>query len=131
LLGYLLLSLLIAAASSALWLLSSLPVTEGRVALAGLSAPVAIERDAWGVPTIRAANERDAAFALGYVHAQDRLYQMEQMRRVGAGRLAEIVGERALPMDRIMRTLGLYRAAEAQLDALSPELRAYLEAYTS
>src|SRR5690606_25496763 len=74
---------------------------------------------------------RDAAFALGYVHAQDRLYQMEQMRRVGAGRLAEIVGERALPMDRIMRTLGLYRAAEAQLDALSPELRAYLEAYTS
>lgn len=130
-LAFFLLSLLIAAASAALWLVSSLPVTEGRIALPGLSAPVTVERDGWGVPTIRAANERDAAFALGYVHAQDRLYQMEQMRRVGAGRLAEIVGERALPMDRIMRTFGLYRAAEAQLAGLSPELRAYLEAYAS
>jgi penicillin amidase len=126
-----LLFLLILVGGAALWLVSSLPVIDGRVRLAGLSAPVTVERDAWGVPTIRAANERDAAFALGYVHAQDRLFQMEQMRRVGAGRLAELFGEAALPVDRTMRTLGLYRAAEAQEAHLSPQVRAYLEAYAA
>jgi penicillin G amidase len=128
---FILVAPLILVAGAALWLLSSLPVIDGTERLAGLSAPVTIERDEWGVPRIRAANERDAAFALGYVHAQDRLFQMEQMRRVGAGRLSEVLGERTLPIDRMMRTFGLYRAAEAQLAQLSPELRAYLEAYVA
>jgi penicillin amidase len=122
---------LLLAAGAALWLVSSLPITDGTIRLDGLAAPVTVARDAWGVPTIRAQGERDAAFALGYVHAQDRLWQMEQARRLGAGRLAEILGERALPLDRTMRTFGLYRAAEAQLPLLSPELRDLLDAYAA
>src|SRR5579863_831450 len=93
-----------------LWLRSSLPVTQGRLTLAGLSAEVQIDRDAHGIPTIAAANDRDAAFALGFVHAQDRLFQMDILRRVGAGRLSEWFGTRTLGTDRFLRTLGLYHA---------------------
>ena len=76
------------------------PRTEGTVALAGIDAPVSIVRDRYGIPRIGAKTERDAYFALGYVHAQDRFFQMEFMRRMGAGRLSEIVGEPTLPLDR-------------------------------
>jgi penicillin G amidase len=113
------------------WLRTSLPQTTGTIALAGLSAPATIVRDDAGVPTIRAANARDAAFALGFVHAQDRLFQMDLLRRYGAGRLAEVFGEHALPADRSMRLFGLYRAAERQFAELSPELRGVLEAYAA
>ena len=108
---------------------SARPQTEGTVALAGLDAPVSILRDRYGVPRIVAASERDAYFALGYVHAQDRFFQMEFMRRAGAGRLSEIVGAPTLPMDRWMRVLGLYRLAEAALQRLSPQVVDSLEAY--
>jgi penicillin amidase len=113
------------------WLRSSLPLTEGRLVLPGLAAEVRIDRDALGIPTIIAANERDAAFALGFTHAQDRLFQMDMMRRTGAGRLSELFGTRTLGIDRFLRTLGLYRSAERQYANLSPELRALLDAYAA
>jgi len=111
------------------WLRGSLPQTEGRVAIAGLAASVEVLRDGDGIVTIRARSEADAARALGYVHAQDRLWQMDFMRRAGAGRLSELVGPATLPHDRLMRTLGLYRVAEANLEILPPETRDLLDAY--
>ena len=125
--------LLVAAAGAAgfVWLKSSLPPLEGQLALTSLEAPVEVLRDEDGVVTIRAGNEADAYRALGYVHAQDRLWQMDFMRRTGAGRLSEVVGERTLGLDRLMRGLDLYRLAEASLDQLSPEARALLESYTA
>lgn len=110
---------------------ASLPQLSGEVRVTGLDAPVRVGRDAFGIPLIEAASERDAAFALGFVHAQDRLWQMEMSRRIGAGRLAEVVGAEGVPTDRFMRTLGLYRAAEAALDHLSPEAIRWLEAYAA
>ena len=115
----------------ALPLLLSLPRLDGTVAVTGLREPVLVERDAFGIPTIRAANERDLYFGLGFVHAQDRLWQMEFHRRLGQGRLAEILGPAALPSDRLMRTLGLYRRAEADVAALDPSARELVEAYVA
>jgi len=120
-----------AGGASYLWLRTSLPQTDGQLVLPGLSAAVSISRDANGIPTITAQNDRDAAFALGFLHAQDRLYAMDLMRRYGAGRLAEWFGAAALPIDRFTRMLGLYRAAQKQYDALSPELRAVFDAYAA
>src|SRR5487761_46530 len=113
------------------YLRSSLPQTDGTVVVGGLTAPVTITRDAHGIPTIVAKTDTDAAFALGYVHAQDRLFQMDLMRRYGAGRLAEWFGAAALPVDRFTRTLGFYRAAAAQYARLSPEVRSVLDAYAA
>lgn len=118
-----------------LWMRAEVPSGEGTLALPGLSAPVEVLRDDKGVPHIVAADLGDAYFALGHAHAQDRLFQMEFMRRVGAGRVAEVVGTRfgawALDIDRMMRTLGLYRRAESSLDALPPETRAALDRYAA
>jgi penicillin amidase len=113
------------------WLRTSLPKTDGEVAVNGLGRSVEIIRDANGVPHIFAANDQDATFALGYVHAQDRLLQMELMRRFGAGRLSEIVGASALRIDRMARTLGMYRRSQMSLKHLKPETRAGLEAYAA
>lgn len=112
-----------------LWLRSSLPLVEGETSLPGLDADVTITRDDRGVPIIRAGTMRDAAFALGFLHAQDRLFQMDAMRRLGAGRLAEVIGPQVLTTDRLMRTLGLYRSAEAQWTTASPALKDSLGAY--
>ncbi len=112
-----------------LWLRGSLPRTEGTIEIAGLEATVEVLRDADGLVTIRAGGERDAARALGYVHAQDRLWQMDFMRRAGAGRLSEVAGPATLPTDRLMRALGLYRVARTNLEILAPETRALLNAY--
>ena len=109
----------------------SLPELSGEIALPGLQAQAAIERDALGLVTIRAANDSDAYFALGYAHAQDRLWQMEMTRRIGAGRLSEIMGSSVLGLDRYIRTLGFHRLAEAQLKYLSPDVRAALDAYAA
>jgi penicillin amidase len=114
-----------------LYLSSSLPQTGGRLVVAGLKAPVHIMRDAADVPVIVAKDAADAAFGLGFVHAEERLFQMELMRRTGAGRLAEIFGKEALPIDRQMRVLGLYRAAEAEIPFLSPATRRVLRAYAA
>jgi len=127
--GGLVLLLLAAAAGGWLWLRTSLPQTDGTVALDAVSASVEIVRDENGVPHIFAATPDDAYAALGYVHAQDRLWQMETMRRLGAGRLSEIFGTATLPIDRYARTFGLYRLAEAQVARLGPEERRLIDAY--
>jgi penicillin amidase len=123
----LLLLLLAGGVAAALW--ATLPAEQEAVAIPGLSAPVAISLDAHGIPRIRAGSEADAARALGWLHARDRMFQMEMMRRTGAGRLAELLGPSALRLDRLVRTLGLARRAEADLAALPEEVRALLAAY--
>ncbi len=114
-----------------LYLRSALPQTDGRIVVAGPKAEIRIERDADGVPLITARDDEDIAFGLGFVHAQERLFQMELQRRYGAGRLAEIFGPQAVAIDRQMRVLGLYRAAEAEIPFLSPEMNRALEAYAA
>ncbi|HWW70035.1 MAG TPA: penicillin acylase family protein, partial [Duganella sp.] len=100
--------------TGALWLTlrHSLPQVQGQLVVPGLTAPVRVARDAAGVPHIGAASDADAFFALGYVHAQERMWQMDYKRRLGQGRLSEIAGVAALPGDKLMRTLGLSHAAE-------------------
>ena len=110
---------------------ASLPQVTGRLALAGLEHPVRVIRDPHGIPTIEAETAHDLAMALGFVHAQDRLFQMDLQRRLGAGRLAEIVGPAAFGTDRQMRRFGLYRHAEAGVGAASPDFRGVIEAYAA
>ena len=107
----------------------SLPIHEGTVILAGPEAAITVARDKHGVPFISAVSEADAYFALGYVHAQDRLFQMEFMRRLGAGRLAEVLGSRGLASDKFMRTLGLYRHAKENFKVLDAQTIGILERY--
>ncbi|HEY8068895.1 MAG TPA: penicillin acylase family protein [Burkholderiales bacterium] len=113
------------------YLRQSLPQTQGEVRIAGLTAPVEVMRDRYGIPHIFAASLEDASFATGYVHAQDRLWQMEMSRRIAAGRLAEILGAGALETDRFLRTLGVRRSAEANLRKLDSETRRLLDAYAA
>ena len=114
-----------------LHLRSSLPKTKGTVRLEGMDGQVEIVRDADGVPHIFAATDHDAFVALGYVHAQDRMWQMEMQRRIGAGRLSEVCGEATLSTDQFLRTLGTYRAAQAAWPAISAESQAALQAYAA
>jgi penicillin G amidase len=109
----------------------SLPSYDGTVEVAGLNRPVQIIRDSHAVPHIIAESFDDAAFGLGYAHAQDRLWQMELSRRFIQGRLAEMLGELAFDADVLLRTMGLYAAARQALDHLSPETRRALEAYSA
>ncbi|WP_458096613.1 penicillin acylase family protein [Roseomonas sp. WA12] len=121
--------LLIALAAGAVWW--TLPGEDEALRLAGLSAPVEIGFDPLGIPRIRAANDRDAAMAMGVLHARDRLFQMEMTRRGGAGRLSELAGPSTLRLDRFVRTLGLRQRAEGDLAALPAEARSMLEAYAT
>jgi len=105
------------------------PRASGEAVLPGLQGELRIERDAHGIPTIRAANLHDLMFGLGVVHAQDRLWQLETHRRIGAGRLAEAFGAGALDTDRFLRTLGVRRAAAAQWAQTTGEGREALLAY--
>ena len=105
------------------------PEVDGRLAVPGLQAPVEIVRVEPGIPHIYARNPHDLFFAQGYVHAQDRLWQMDFNRTVGAGRLSSLFGEGALPIDKVMYVLGLRRAAEKDWQVLSPDTRAVLTAY--
>jgi len=109
----------------------TLPSEDDTARIPGLSAPVDVAFDRYGVPHIRAANERDGAAALGWVHARDRMFQMELMRRAASGRLSELFGAATVPIDREMRTLGLRRRAEADLAGLPPDVRAMLDAYAA
>ncbi|MBI2256413.1 MAG: penicillin acylase family protein [Proteobacteria bacterium] len=129
--GSILCLLIIGLVGGYLFLRSGLPQIDGEITLKGVSAAVSITRDERGVPTISAQSSDDAYFALGFVHAQDRLFQMDAMRRLGAGRLSEILGDTALETDRLMRTLGLYASAEDQVNAASPALKAALTAYAA
>ena len=109
----------------------SLPKTEGELALLGLGAQVEVLRDRHGIPHIYAASLEDAHFALGFAHAQDRLWQMEMNRRLGSGTLAEVLGAAALDADRFMRTLGLRRVAAENLRRYDEETRRHLDAYAA
>lgn len=115
------------------WLLSiarsALPELDGSLAVKGLAAPVSVTRDAHAVPTIEAANLDDLFFAQGYVTAQDRLFQMDVLRRAAAGDLAEVVGEVALQHDRQQRILGIREAAEKGLAAATPDQRRQFNDY--
>ena len=110
-----------------------LPVRSGSVDIHGLAAPVSVQYDERGVPHIRAENEADMYKALGYVHAQDRLFQMEMVRRLAKGELAEILGPKLLEVDKLFRTLGIREHARAYvktMDFNSPAgkaLTAYLD----
>ena len=111
------------------WLSTSLPNTDSEMTLAGLDGQVKIYRDKIGVPTIYATTDSDAYVALGYVHAQDRFWQMETMRRLGQGRLAEIFGERALRSDKWFRTMGLEQRAQDDFDSLSEPVQKAMKSY--
>jgi penicillin amidase len=109
----------------------SLPALEGVQTVVGVTAPVDIIRDADAVPHVLAANKQDALFGLGYVHAQDRLWQMEFQRRVGHGRLSEIFGRATIPQDRFLRTVGFGRAARAAWAATPDWAKQQINAYVA
>jgi len=108
---------------------SALPQLDGTVVVAGLKTPVPVARDAHGVPTIQAANLDDLFLAQGYVAAQDRLFQMDGMRRFAAGELAEIVGPVQVDHDRQQRVLGMRVAARKTIETISAEDRSRFKAY--
>ncbi len=114
-------------AAGALW--RTLPPARQALRIPGLHHPVAVTLDAHGIPRVRAADLVDAAAATGFLHARDRMFQMELMRRVGSGRVAELAGPSGLPIDRMTRTLGLRQLAQAAVAALPASTRALLDAY--
>lgn len=94
------------------YLLTTKPSLDGTITLTGLKADVEVLYDEWGIPHIYAQHEEDAYYALGYVHAQDRLFQMEMLRRAAAGRLAEVLGPDLVAVDKFFRTLGIHHFAK-------------------
>jgi penicillin amidase len=110
---------------------ASLPMMDGSAALEGLSAPVTVERDNFGIPTVTAATRFDAARALGFLHAQDRFFQMDLLRRQAAGELAALVGVRALEADRAVRVHRFRHIARRAYEHASPKYRAVLDAYAA
>jgi penicillin G amidase len=119
----------IAVCALAVYVWRSYPTLDGTLQAPGLQAAVQVNRDAADVTHIEAANVRDAAFALGYVHAQERSWQLEFNRRLMHGELSELFGPQTLDTDRLMRGLGLMQAARAQWRGLSSDARAGLVAY--
>ena len=116
-----------ALAAGAIWL--TVPTSRVTAQIPGLSEPVGITLDADQIPRIQATSETDAAAALGFLHARERMFQMDLMRRAASGRLSEIAGPATLRIDRMMRVLGLRRAAVSDLAGLPADTRAMLEAY--
>ena len=130
---FLLIAVLLVALGALVWFYSmarsALPQLDGKVKVSGLSARVTVFRDGHGVPTIEAANLDDLFFAQGYVTAQDRLWQMDMMRRFAAGEVSEILGDTFLKHDREQRILGLRVAARKALEVASAQNRSHFEAY--
>ncbi|HEY6729924.1 MAG TPA: penicillin acylase family protein [Solirubrobacterales bacterium] len=123
---------LVASAAAVLWhrlARRPLPQVEGTIEVPELHGKVRVRRDRWGVPHVEADEREDLFFAQGYCHGQDRLWQLNFYRRVVEGRIAEMAGEEGLPIDKLMRTLGIRRVAEAEVAALEPGLRANLERF--
>jgi penicillin G amidase len=133
LLGLLMPVALVAIGCTAAWLLvrASLPVLDGRAQASGLAAPVTVDRDALGVPTISGVDRGDLAYATGFVHAQDRFFQMDLLRRSAAGELAELVGPGALDLDRRNRVHRFRTRAAAMLAALPADQRRLLDLYAA
>jgi penicillin amidase len=127
--------LALAAAAAGVWVRAqfrgSLPLLRGEVRVDGLSAPVIVTRDALGIPTVRGASREDVARATGFLHAQDRFFQMDLARRRAAGELAALVGARALVADRQIRMHRFRAEAQRAVEAMDPSWRAILDAYTS
>ena len=128
--GALVIVILIVSGVSVWWFVyRPLPQVDGMATLTGLKAKVTVQRDNWGIPHIRAASLEDLAEAQGYVMAQDRLWQMDLLRRAGRGQLSEVLGAATLPVDKEFRVLGFARAAEREAAALAGENRTIVEAY--
>lgn len=108
-----------------------LPQIEGNLTLQGVHSPVEILRDHWGIPHIYAQNQPDLFYAQGFVHAQDRLFQMELNRRTAAGRLSELFGELSLDTDRTIRTFGFNRLGKADLSNACDEIHTVMQAYAA
>jgi len=106
-----------------------LPQLDGTIRVPGLQNPVSVERDHWGVPHIRASSVEDLAEAQGYVFAQDRLWQLDLLRRVGRGQLSEILGPATLDVDREFRAMNFSRTAEREAQQMDPESRKVMDAY--
>jgi penicillin amidase len=124
------LGMLLIAGAGAWWIVHrALPQVEGKTTLPGLQLEVGVDRDAWGTPYLRAESVEDLVEAQGYVVAQDRLWQMDVLRRVAAGELSEVFGPRTLALDRQYRTLGLRAAAERDVARADAKSRGVLEAY--
>jgi penicillin amidase len=112
------------------WMLGQrLPHTQGRLTVPGVRELLSIRRDRWGIPYIEAANDADAWFGLGFCHGQDRAFQLELILRVVRGRLAELVGIEALPVDRLSRRIGFHHAAQMQWPVLDTDMREWIDAY--
>ena len=122
---------LIVALGGYLYLRRSLPQIDGTARVSGLSGPVDIIRDGDAIPHIFAATKADGLFGLGYVHAQDRLWQMELQRRIGHGRLSEVLGSAALPQDRFLRTVGFGRAAKTAWASTPEWAKQQIDAYVA
>ncbi|MBA4329969.1 MAG: penicillin amidase [Polaromonas sp.] len=127
--GALLLVLLLAAAIG-IYVYRSFPALDGELKVSGLTAAVNVARDGADVTHIRAQSPRDAWMALGYVHAQERGWQLEFNRRVMHGELSEVLGEATLDTDKLMRTLGIMEAAQRQWQVLPAEAKQALQAYS-
>jgi len=108
---------------------SSFPQVSGEIQVAGLEKPVDVYRDAYGVPHIFATSDHDDFYAQGYVHAQDRFWQMDFWRHIGSGRLSELFGASSLGTDKFLRTLGWARVAQQEIQTLDTESLAILETY--
>ena len=124
--------IVIAVGTAAWWFVyRPLPQVDGAISLPGLRHEVTVERDSWGVPRIRTASVEDLAEAQGYVMAQDRLWQMDLLRRIARGELSEILGSQTLSIDKEFRTKGFGRAAERDLALLDPQSRKIIDAYAA
>src|SRR5689334_2261081 len=99
----------------------SFPQIDGEINISGLDAPVDIYRDSMGIPNIYAATSHDLFFAQGYVHAQERFWQMDAWRHIGSGRLSEMFGSGQAETDAFLRTLGWRQTAEAEWEGLNPD----------
>ncbi|MGH2427573.1 MAG: penicillin acylase family protein [Candidatus Limnocylindria bacterium] len=106
-----------------------LPRTSGRLRVTGISAPITIIRDSWGIPHVEATTEADAWFGLGFCHGQDRAFQLELLLRAGRGSVSALVGAAGLPIDRLSRRLGFAHLARRQRDTIDDDVRQTLGAY--
>ena len=128
--GGLLALVLVVLGAVGVYLMRAQPQHEGTLRVAGLKSSVKVSRDGAGVVHIEGDSMTDTAFALGFTHAQERGWQLEFNRRIMHGELAEILGEAALPVDKLLRTLGIYQAAQKQYAAYPEDVKATLQAYS-
>ena len=128
-LGIIIVLVLIIGVAAFGYLKLTLPDCDGELTVPGLANDVEIIRDSYGMAHIYASNDEDLSFAFGYVTAQDRLFQLDMVRRAGTGRLSEILGESLVPADKLFRTVWAETTLEEALETYDPEVRASLESF--